>query len=256
MRACTYAIVESGKNGRNPIIAMPILGQFSGQTLNTDDYAVTINVGSSTYTTSVFAINSSEVNISLIDGTTTGDAQVVFINDSGPNDLLTTRFNDWINGTSQMSTFISNLTTVSTDAGVSVLSNMNISSYWISSGSGVGNHDKHRKARREYWNARDIWNSRPEKEKLKGKEPVPDWEPSAYERRFGRKDRKFSHLDTSPYASAVVENIGCRYPLIAAIWEGGQQFFIKPSFNAVTEPTVKHLIKFLELVHSNVSLTI
>jgi len=236
MRSCTFAIMEVGKNNRSPLVAFPILGVYSGVVLDTADYTVAITLNAVTYSFTIFAYNVSEVPISLIDGTTSGDAAIVGINDPAANNMLTGMFNDWFTGDSQVSSFVSTPTTLATDSGVSILTNMNITLYWTQQ---IDDNDRRREKRRNYWRAMDAWTTRTEKEKKVSKEPVPDWPANDHEQRFGRKNRKFSHLDTSPYATAVVQNISCRYPLLAAIWEGGQQFFIKPQINAVTEGTVQ-----------------
>jgi len=234
MRACTFGLVQSGKNGRNPIFALPILGVYSNVTLDENDYNVTITVGSTPYSFPVFKQVSGEQQISLIDGTTPGDAAVVFINDPGPNNMLVSHFNTWLDGQSQAATFISSLTSVGTDAGVNVLTNMNLTTYWTP----APDQDSKLQARkREYWKAVDDWHNRTEKDK-KMKEPVPDWKPTLHETRFGRTDRRMSHLDTSSYANSIVQAVTCRFPLVSAVWEGGQQFFIQPVIDAVTEGTV------------------
>jgi len=228
LRSCTYAIIENGKNDRNPIIAMPILGAYNGDVLDSEDYGA--NYGSASFTNLRLPtfIPDPSITISVIDGTTSGGG-VAFINDPQALNLLIQKFNNWLNE-SQIAGFMCKLISAGTDAGPTVLTNMNLTSYWTPVNQEA--HKTNLMRKNYYENIREF--TKLTKIGKKAEKPVPGWNLSPTERRFGVSERD-RHLSTSPYALKQIQLFSFGAPPIGSVWETYQQFCVKPVINSVVE---------------------
>jgi len=246
IKAFTYCKAYARKGKKQHVRPVyPVAGIYSLDALDPDDYTVTVELGnpSQSFTIPVFQPATS-TTISLIDGKS--NTSYACINDPARLNELITLFNNWIN---TLSPFISALGAASTDAGIPVLTNMNVTSYWVPpvdpSLYTKSNTDDYRKKmaehreqvamRREYYKELEHYNKG---EVKKGKKPLPRFERTWVEKRTGISDMK--HLSTSPYAEKVLIDVSYYSPPLQTVWEQIQQFWILPGINAVSGATAQN----------------
>jgi len=244
MKAMTYLIADRGVKS-DPVVIVPVLGSYLMDTLNYNDYSISVSTANgNTAVFDVFAPAGSEVGIDIVDGLTP-TSQVLFINEPASLQLLITPFNSWLQERTQLTTFMSKCTTITTDAGATILTNNNMSTYWLqvqdnvvqkvsSVGTSKGEHNPNVDLRKQYW-----LDYRMHLDSLSSKKPLPvpkvQHKLTLREKRFGVKDYGSHHLDTSVYAQKQIIDYTARFPPLAATWENIQGFWIKPVFNAVNE---------------------
>jgi hypothetical protein len=247
IKAMTYLISDRA-NKRDPIIILPVAGSYLQDLLLTSDYSVTVQ-NSQGYSAvfDVFVTNPSEVSISVIDGLTP-TAQALFINDPSELQILITEFNNWLQVTTQLTSFTSTMSTITTDAGATILTNNNMSTYWLAVQEnevqrvgvvGSSSTEKSKTSismaeRRVYWEEYKRYLQLKNSKKPIA-EPKVTWASSGREKRFGCKRYGQHHLDTSVYSQKQIIDYTARFAPLAATWENIQGIWIKPVFNAVNE---------------------
>jgi len=249
MKACTYSIAQvKGKKGKtHPRIVLPVLGIFTQDLLDPLDYQAEYSYNTLPTaiggTLNIFAPATS-VQISLIDGFFGGRGNYCYINDPAALNRLITLYNDWIN---MLTPFITSLSAPSTDAGMPVLTNMNLTSYVVPAidpGFKVDySSQEYKKKEMEHVRQKEMrkqWYADYEKfandKTGKVKRPEIGFEQTWYERRGGVSFKR-KHLSTSPYVDRAVIDLSFYSPPIQCVYEQIQQNWIKPIVYAMTGTT-------------------
>jgi len=228
IKACTFSIINGGK-GDNPHIALPLAGSYSNDVLDPADYEVPYSTANFPNQTLPLFFPEPSNAIRINDGTLTAGTPV-FINDPQALNMLIDKFNTWLNFT-QLAGFMSKLVTVGTDAGPTILTNMNCTSYWTPvSQQTIANN----KMRKDYYTSLKEYR-RVVQSGGKCEKPAIGFTLSAEEKRFGVKLDGSKHLSTSPYAGKQIILYTFAFAPYQAVWETFQQFNVKPVINAVTE---------------------
>jgi hypothetical protein len=125
--ACTSRTVEAGRSGhKNPNMLHGVLGQYANVVPRRTDYTVTYIVDGLAVTKSVFADDTGEVEINLIDGSYTGG--YTFINDPSIITVFSALWNEWIQANGDNYRM---LNLMSTDNGIDALSMIPFTQYFF-----------------------------------------------------------------------------------------------------------------------------
>jgi len=183
-------VINAGRSGAaNPLVWMPILGQYENDRLEPESYCNTID--ETEYP--AFFFNQQEVPVSYIDGSS--GKEFVWINDPGALIPIIEQWNNW---TVKMANYYWTMDTIGSDMGIDPLFSGCMTRHWLNI---------------EPRTAPPVPTRRKSQPKLP---PVP-------KKRFERLRQQ-----DGIYGSRKALAVSCYVPPFKSAWEGVQQFFVLP----------------------------